>query len=397
MPLALEEVVNAVRAIPGLVPQSASLRAREIGNGNMNYVFRVQDDSGNTAFRAIVKHAPPYMRSVGPDWPLTADRIRLESDALTLQYAVCSRRVPAIYHFDAARRLLVMEDLSDHLVLRDALIEHRQYPHWTRQTGLFLARMYWETSAFSRRAADIGALRRRFANTDLKRITSDFVFTYPFRVHLMNRVAPALDATVRAMWDNPSIQAEVRFLRGRFNADSNALVHGDLHTGSIMVDDQDTKIIDPEFACYGPIGFDVGVLTAHLLLQWCARVAETSELPGAAPDADILFDHAEAIWKTFCGALRHWWPQRLPGSDEGRSLEEHCDMLFRAALAYAGCEIIRRVVGTSHVADVERIADPIAKARAEGLALELGQTLILDHSRFSDFSEVLAQIRLDGA
>ena len=41
-----------------------------------------------------------------------------------------------------------------------------------------------------------------------------------------------------------------------------ALIHGDLHTGSIMVTESETRVIDPEFAFYGPMGFDVGAVSA---------------------------------------------------------------------------------------------------------------------------------------
>jgi len=38
-------------------------------------------------------------------------------------------------------------------------------------------------------------------------------------------------------------------------------------TGSIMIDDSGVWMIDPEFAMYGPMGFDVGKFHANLLLM----------------------------------------------------------------------------------------------------------------------------------
>ena len=49
-----------------------------------------------------------------------------------------------------------------------------------------------------------------------------------------------------------------------------ALLHGDLHTGSIMAEAGKTMVIDPEFAFYGPMGFDIGALLANLLLAYFA-------------------------------------------------------------------------------------------------------------------------------
>lgn len=44
----------------------------------------------------------------------------------------------------------------------------------------------------------------------------------------------------------------------KFMTEAQALLHGDLHSGSIMVTDTDTKVIDPEFGFMGPMAFDIG-------------------------------------------------------------------------------------------------------------------------------------------
>ena len=39
----------------------------------------------------------------------------------------------------------------------------------------------------------------------------------------------------------------------------------EIHTGSIFVTKDETKIIDPEFAFYGPKAFDIGTFFANLV------------------------------------------------------------------------------------------------------------------------------------
>ena len=58
---------------------------------------------------------------------------------------------------------------------------------------------------------------------------------------------------------------------------SQSLLHGDLHTGSIMVSKNETKIIDPEFAFYGPMGFDIGALIANLLMNYFSQNGHEKE------------------------------------------------------------------------------------------------------------------------
>lgn len=58
--------------------------------------------------------------------------------------------------------------------------------------------------------------------------------------------------------------------QAKFCEQHQALLHGDLHTGSLMVTASSTWMIDAEFAFYGPIAFDVCKLIANLLLAFLA-------------------------------------------------------------------------------------------------------------------------------
>ncbi len=57
----------------------------------------------------------------------------------------------------------------------------------------------------------------------------------------------------------------------RFCERSQALLHADLHTGSIMVTQTSTQCIDPEFGFYGPMGFDVGAFLGNLALSFFSQ------------------------------------------------------------------------------------------------------------------------------
>ena len=104
---------------------TAGWRVREVGDGNLNLVFIVEGAKG----AAVVKQALPYVRLVGESWPLPLKRSFFEYHALTRQEArAAAASVPAIFHFDEAQALIVMEYLSPHIILRQALIEGRQLP-----------------------------------------------------------------------------------------------------------------------------------------------------------------------------------------------------------------------------------------------------------------------------
>ncbi len=391
-PLVAEDIIQYIRALPDLFPGKARLTIHEIGNGNMNFVFRVGELGRPESVSVIVKHAPPYMRSVGSAWPLTVERLRLECEVLKIQQALCPGMVPMVYHFDHERSLLVMEDLASHTLLREGLIARQHYPQWPLHLGVFLARTLFLTSEFSLDACEVSAWKQKFANPALVKITSDFVFTFPFAPHEMNHFTPQLESQAQEMWANRLLQEEILALRVKFNTETHALIHGDLHTGSLMVTGGDTKVIDPEFAFYGPMGFDLGVLVANVFLNWCSLTTDTDHARDIAYREDLL-KAVELMWFHFQREFRGLWNNqpRIRNTDS-KEPEEVWVALLHDAVGFAGCEMIRRVVGTSHVEDLTRINDPAARTRSEALALKLGQCLILERHRLYEMSDVLALV-----
>ena len=150
---------------------------------------------------------------------------------------MCRAWRPEIYHYDPAMFALVMEQLSPHIIMRRGLIAGRRYPQAARHVGDYIARASFFTSDLAIPLEKKFDGVADFANNQaLRRITAELVFTDPYRVMERNRwTSPELDdvaARIRA--DGPLKIAAAR--RGhQFLASSQALIHGDLHTGSVMV------------------------------------------------------------------------------------------------------------------------------------------------------------------
>ena len=72
----------------------------EITDGNLNYAWAVRSSSGGGVF---VKQAPPYIKCLGADYGLPAERMLLESAALDLYGSVAPGTVPRHLHLDPQR------------------------------------------------------------------------------------------------------------------------------------------------------------------------------------------------------------------------------------------------------------------------------------------------------
>eukprot|EP00889_Picochlorum_renovo_P000135 jgi/Picre1/27165/NNA_000134.t1 len=241
---------------------------REVGDGNLNYVYIVTGPSGSVC----IKQAPPFVRVIGSDWPLSQNRSRIEADALVEQGRLCPHHVPAVLHFDADGKVLVMQYIAPpHVTLRDGLIQGKQYPLLAEHIVLFLSRTLFKTSCIAMGGEEFRQLAKRFSNKELCGLTEQVIFTDPYYQAKNNKhTSPQLDAIVAEIQSNDALKAEATRMKAVFLSKQEALVHGDFHTGSLMVTEDSTFVIDPEFAFVGPIAFDVGKFIANLLMTYFA-------------------------------------------------------------------------------------------------------------------------------
>ena len=256
----------AVAARLGGAPASWSIG--EVGDGNLNLVFIVKGDAGGIA----VKQALPYVRLVGESWPLPLSRSHYEYLALTHQARLAPGLVPAVLHHNEGLALVVMELIEPHIIMRKGLVAGTLYPRFVGDIATFLARTLFFSSDLALPAARKKEGIAAFAgNHALCKITEDLIFTDPYRVAEQNRwTQPWLDATAAAFREDLDLHVAISRLKLKFLNAPEALIHGDLHTGSIMVTESSTVVIDPEFAFYGPMGFDIGAVIGNLLMAYLA-------------------------------------------------------------------------------------------------------------------------------
>jgi 5-methylthioribose kinase len=244
-------------------------------------------------------------------------------------------------------------------------------------------------------------------NHALVRITVDLIFTHPYIVNERNRwTTPHLDDTVAGLRADSALKAAVGRLGHRFLTVQEALLHGDLHTGSVMVSATDTRVIDAEFAAYGPIGFDLGLFVANLLMAYFSQPGHESNPGERAGHARWILRQVSEFWSEFLDQYQRLWSAARAGDGYPSALfttaaderafmlerEHACGDLLADTLGFAGTEIIRRIVGFAHNRDFESIADPEARAALERQALKLARTLIVEARSFKTMNEVLRAI-----
>ena len=387
----------------GGVPASWSIG--EVGDGNLNLVFIVKGASGGIA----VKQALPYVRLVGESWPLPLSRSHYEYLALTHQARLAPALVPDVLHHNEQLALVVMELLEPHIIMRKGLVAGTTYPRFVDDITTFLARTLFLSSDLAVSAAEKKEGVAAFAgNHALCRITEDLIFTDPYRVAEQNRwTQPWLDGTAAAFREDLDLHVAVSRLKLKFLSAPEALIHGDLHTGSIMVTEGETKVIDPEFAFYGPMGFDIGAVIANLLMAYLASAGhERSPGDRRAFEAWVL-EAVDGVWTEFARKFLALWRSEAKGDAYSVALFEgeagaarleverqaYIARLFEDTVGFSAAKIIRRILGLAHNIDFELIEDMKRRAVCETRSLRLARAMMVDAASFRCIGEVTKAAR----
>ncbi|MCM3337956.1 S-methyl-5-thioribose kinase [Paenibacillus sp. MER TA 81-3] len=396
-PLCIEDAVQLARNIEGVFPPTASLRCEEIGDGNLNLVFRVYEiskdttDSALSPRRIIIKQALPYAKVVGESWPLTLDRARIESQALIAQGQLVPHLVPKVYLYNPDLALTVMEDLSDYTIMRTGLMQRNHYPLFAEHIAEFLAKTLFFSSDLGLNQQDKKRNVERFINPELCKITEDLIFDDPYTASPNNNCDAAIEDELKKLSQDRGLQFEVMLLREKFLTQAQALLHGDLHTGSIFITPESTKVIDPEFAYYGPMGFDIGAIIANLILNTISQEYWSADEETRRQFRAYLLQMVRDIWNQFESRFRSLWDNhvvdRMAQTDGYQ--DTYLTRVLQDSVGYAGCKMIRRIVGLAHVADIDSISDLHVRERAQRTALFIGKRLVNMNRRIQSIDEVI--------
>jgi 5-methylthioribose kinase len=402
-PESLAAYLSGITTVRGVLGgDSQSWTVAEVGDGNLNLVFIVKGANSGVA----VKQALPYVRLVGESWPLPLSRAHYEHMALAEQARLTGRLVPEILHYDAEQALIVMELLEPHIIMRRGMITATVYPKFAGDISTFMANTLYFTSDLALTAERKKQMIGAFAgNTALCKITEDLIFTDPYRIAELNRwTSPQLDGFARTWREDDALKVAVSRLKLKFLSSAEAMLHGDLHTGSVMLTADDTRIIDPEFAFMGPMGFDVGAVIANLLINYFSHDGHEGK-PGARDGyRQWVLATTEEVWTLFRDKFLALWratpsgdayPLSLFADQAGQAALEaerqhYMDRLWADTVGFAAAKMIRRVLGLAHNIDLEWINDPDRRAACEARVLTLARDMMVNTGNYGSIKSITA-------
>jgi 5-methylthioribose kinase len=377
------DVIEYVQEKVSTFKNSNKLSCKEIGDGNLNYVFRVVDQESGSSI--IVKQAGDTAR-ISDEFKLSTNRIRIESNMLQLEGSLAPGLVPIVYYYDDTMNCCVMEDLSDHTILRTALLNYEIFPNLAKDLATFMANTLLLTSDVVMNHRDKKNMVKDYINADLCEITEDLVYSEPFtNYNNRNDLLPENQEWIEQnIYGDKKLRFEAAKLKFDFLTNAQALLHGDLHTGSIFVREHSTKVIDPEFAFYGPMGYDVGNVMANLIFAWAH--AEFTLPSSHKKDSYLqwLEGTLTDIIDLFSNKFLTMWKQNVSDimAKEDGFDRWYLDSVLVDTAGVAGLELIRRIIGLAKVKDITSITNNQLRAQVERVCLLTAKKLIIERTTF---------------
>ena len=378
--LNVEEVTKYAKEVLTLFAPDDQLEAIEIGDGNINYVFKVW--CPKTGQSVIIKQADNVLRSSGR--PLDMHRNKIEAEILKIEKQLAPEFVPEIYNYDEAMYALSMEDISAYKNLRKELMDGKVFSHFSENVSTFLADTLLPTTDLVMKRGEKKERVKLFTNPELCDISEDLVFTEPYNDYKKQNVIPKenLEYVKAMLYDDEELKGEVGVLRDQFMNHAQSLVHGDLHSGSIFANEDGIKVIDPEFAFYGPMGYDIGNVIGNLFFSWVNKYYVN---PG---DLNFLTWIEKTIEETidlFLAKISAKYDNivefdfyRIPSFKE-----KYIRDILADSIGYAGTEIIRRVVGDAKVVEVTSVTEMEKRIPMERSLIEIGICFIKNREKLT--------------
>ena len=359
-----DEVISYVKE-KNLFSENADLTVKEIGDGNINYIFKVENKIDGKSI--VLKQADKLLRSSGR--PLDLTRSKIEANILRIENNLAPHFVPEIYFYDEIMCVLAMEDISEYKNLRTELIAGKIFPNFADNISEFLSRTLLLTTDLFMDKFEKKKNVKEFINPELCDISECLVFTEPYDNNKnRNIITTGNEEFVENMlYKNEDLHFAILKLREKFMNYSQSLIHGDLHSGSIFINEKGIKIIDPEFSFYGPMAYDIGNVIGNLYfpLYRAKFFMEDSKkkeefinwLEKCILDIPILFSKkCKLLWEKYSD-------DKLLKNRKFR--DYYIENIVKDSLAYAGTEIIRRTVGDAKVLELTNLETSEKKLELE--------------------------------
>lgn len=370
-----------------LTIEDLSVPSNTQNDGFVNFIFRISQN--NKSY--ILKQARPYLRVIELTDniadsklldELPVERNYLEYLSFQLRHSIASNYVPKVFFVDTANNVFIMEDLGQsHKILRFELNTGKKFPSFAQQIGEFMSHTHFHTSELYLDKSVFRNLLCKFSNVHMRAIMEDFVL---LKLDMCQSSNSALAVMGKKLWDDPAIKLNALQVRDNFIKKSECLVHGDLHTSNIFINDKSLGIIDMEYSFMAPYSYDLGYLLANFVSQYAAFTFKV-EGHKKTQHQEYLLNTIKQVYDSYFNTFEICYKKNakpLYLQTEG-FLNSLFAGIFQESLGIMALANMIRIINRSPFPDFDCIDDPKNKLLAQGLSLTIDKHLLLNRKNIA--------------
>jgi len=382
-----EDIIDYVFEHTGFFLTNENLICEEIGDGNINYVYRIFDTKEKKS--VVLKQADIQTR-VRPDGYLNPNRNAREAAVLKKQFELAPEFIPKIFHSDKIMAVIIMEDISAYSNLKKELMNLSVFPKLGFLLAEFIAKTTLPLTSLIAGYAKKTEAEFTFYNPELCKITEDLVFTHPYTDERKRNILFEENAEWlrNHFYGNIKLTEAAAKLKNKFCNSPQSLIHGDLHTGSIFVKSEENssskltklKIIDPEFAFYGPIAYDLGNVLAHFIFaEKFASLCCVANNSVYQCFAVWIKEEQKQLLKHFALIGMEYLKKNIRDSVYKNNffICNYIEEIIIDAVSFGGAELNRRVIGSAKTVEITSITDSSMRVQFERQIVHLGTKMML--------------------
>ena len=228
------------------------------GDGNMNFVARI-----HTNLRTLIfKQSRPWVEKY-PQFEAPVERIESE---ITFYEAVqphppIQQGMPALLAFDKAGKSALFEDLGEVEDYANMYNDDLAPAEEIVQVIRWISALHNTPFPYD--------LQPQLANQAMRALNHAHLFDIPLQTEngmALDDITPGLQAEAHHLQRDSDYRQVIASLGERYLGIGFTLLHGDFYPGSWVRTTDGPRVIDPEFAFFGPPEYDIGVCRAHLLM-----------------------------------------------------------------------------------------------------------------------------------
>ena len=395
-----EKAVRYIREQTTLFAPDAQLRVHEInheeGNGYVNYLYQITDEHNQSV---ILKHAKPYLSFFGVDAAIKVpvERNHLEADAYRVKSAITPQPFLKLLHIDQNNHIFIQE-YCDKPLMRHQLYQGACFPEFAQNIGEFIAKNAFYTSELFLDQSEHKLLQARFMNPGMRRVMEEILFDFaaPFGDEQESAEFLALHHDfVPQLLQDKALMMEVMCLRDIYMKRADCLVHGDLHTSNIMIDQTGFKVFDLEYTHMGAYSGDLGYFLGNLTLayiSWHFRQDKT-ETERQEYRAYLLSMMNEAVTNFLRCFAQYWQQDAKPFYRENPEYFTHLFAdLIPELCGFMGTQMLLCTARKTGTLDITSITDPTQRELARILSVLVGVSLIKQRRQMRSIEAIVAMV-----